>query len=119
MYDLLLDPDKVAEDVLMSFKTALWFWMTEQSPKPSCHDVMVGSWEPSPADIAANRLPGYGVCTNIINGGVECGHGYNEQVYDRILFYKRYCDEFGVNYGDNVDCYDQKSFALGESLASM
>lgn len=108
--DLLNNPDLVATDPAISFKTALWFWMTPQSPKPSCHDVITGAWTPSAADQAAGRVPGYGVITNIINGGVECGHGSDSKVEDRIGFYKRYCDLLNVGYGDNLDCYNQAHF---------
>ncbi|CAL5049735.1 unnamed protein product [Urochloa decumbens] len=103
--NLLANPDLVATDPTVSFKTALWFWMTPQSPKPSSHDVITGQWTPCSADQAAGRLPGYGVITNIINGGLECGRGV-----DRIGFYKRYCDLLGVSYGDNLDCYSQRPF---------
>ncbi|KAL4616457.1 hypothetical protein ACB092_07G200300, partial [Castanea dentata] len=96
--DLLNNPDLVATDPVISFKVALWFWMTPQSPKPSCHDVITGNWNPSSADTAAGRLSGYGTTTNIINGGLECGRGPNAQVESRIGFYKRYCDFFGVGY---------------------
>ncbi|RWW05645.1 hypothetical protein GW17_00031073 [Ensete ventricosum] len=108
--DLLNNPDLVATDATISFKTALWFWMTPQSPKPSCHDVITGRWTPSNADRAAGRLPGYGVITNIINGGLECGKGSDARVADRIGFYKRYCDLLGVSYGANLDCYNQRPF---------
>ncbi|XP_072969394.1 chitinase 1-like [Typha angustifolia] len=108
--DLLNNPDLVATDPTISFKTAFWFWMTPQSPKPSSHDVITGQWTPSAADVSANRLPGYGVITNIINGGLECGHGQDSRVEDRIGFYKRYCDILGVSYGDNLDCYSQQPF---------
>ncbi|XP_043709827.1 basic endochitinase-like isoform X2 [Telopea speciosissima] len=108
--DLLNNPDLVATDPTISFKTAFWFWMTPQSPKPSCHNVMTGQWKPSSADTAAGRVPGYGVTTNIINGGLECGKGADNRVADRIGFYKRYCDLLGVSYGDNLDCYNQRSF---------
>jgi chitinase len=88
--------------------------MTPQSPKPSCHDVITGGWNPSSADRAAGRLQGYGTVTNIINGGLECGRGQDSRVQDRIGFYKRYCDIFGVGYGDNLDCFSQRPF--GSSL---
>ncbi|KAI8032149.1 hypothetical protein LOK49_LG01G02775 [Camellia lanceoleosa] len=110
-FDLLGNPDLVATDPTISFKTAFWFWMTPQSPKPSCHDVITGSWTPSSADTSAGRVPGYGVITNIINGGLECGKGSNAQAEDRIGFYKRYCDLFGVGYGNNLDCNNQQPFA--------
>ncbi|XP_028797557.1 endochitinase-like [Neltuma alba] len=108
--DLLNNPDLVASNAVISFKTALWFWMTAQSPKPSCHDVITGRWTPSGADTAAGRLPGYGTITNIINGGLECGRGQDSRVADRIGFYKRYCDILGVGYGSNLDCYSQRPF---------
>ncbi|XP_048605250.1 endochitinase CH25-like [Brassica napus] len=114
--DLLNNPDLVSNDPVISFKAAIWFWMTPQSPKPSCHAVINGQWQPSPADIAAGRVPGYGVTTNIINGGLECGHGPDTRVYDRIGFYQRYCGIFGVNTGDNLDCYNQRSFASFKSF---
>ncbi|CAN6200452.1 unnamed protein product [Urochloa humidicola] len=108
--DLLGNPDLVATDATVSFKTAIWFWMTPQSPKPSCHAVITGQWTPTSADQAAGRLPGYGVITNIINGGLECGRGADSRVADRIGFYKRYCDLLGVTYGANLDCYTQTPF---------
>ncbi|XP_037475293.1 basic endochitinase A-like [Triticum dicoccoides] len=111
--DLLNNPDLVATDPIVAFKTAIWFWMTTQSNKPSCHDVITGLWAPTARDSAAGRVPGYGVITNVINGGIECGMGQNDKVADRIGFYKRYCDIFGIGYGDNLDCYNQLSFNIG------
>ncbi|KAJ1256956.1 hypothetical protein BS78_K261500 [Paspalum vaginatum] len=116
--DLLNNPDLVSSNTTISFETALWFWMTPQSPKPSCHDVMTGQWSPSPNDLAAGRVPGYGVTTNIINGGLECGHGADDRVADRIGFYKRYCDMLGVSYGDNLDCYSQTPFGSGSTISA-
>ncbi|XP_050226915.1 endochitinase-like [Mercurialis annua] len=109
--DLINNPDLVATDAVISFKTAMWFWMTPQANKPSSHNVIIGQWTPSSADTAANRLPGYGVITNIINGGLECGQGANDKVASRIGFYRRYCDILGVSYGNNLDCYNQRPFA--------
>lgn len=54
-FDGLNNPEIVASDPVIAFKTAIWFWMTPQSPKPSCHDVMLGR---SPTDPA--RPPGFG-----------------------------------------------------------
>ncbi|TYG81226.1 hypothetical protein ES288_D02G282300v1, partial [Gossypium darwinii] len=106
-------------DVTLSFMSALWFWMTAQPPKPSCHSVMTGEWIPSEDDVAAGRLPGYGVTTNIINGGLECGRGPDSRVDDRIKFYETYCDILGVSYGLNLDCYYQRPFNLGFLVESI
>lgn len=108
--DLINNPELVATDATISFKTAIWFWMTPQGNKPSSHDVILGRWTPSDADRAAGRVPGYGAITNIINGGIECVHGPHPSSGDRIGFYKRYCDILGINYGGNLNCRDQKPF---------
>uniref|UniRef100_A0A7N1A5X5 chitinase n=1 Tax=Kalanchoe fedtschenkoi TaxID=63787 RepID=A0A7N1A5X5_KALFE len=108
--DLINNPDLVATDPVVSFRTAIWFWMTPQGNKPSSHDVITGRWTPSAADVSAGRAPGYGVITNIINGGLECGRGQNAAVANRIGFFRRYCDMFGIGYGNNLDCYNQRSF---------
>jgi len=113
--DLLNNPDLVATDPVVSFKTALWFWMTPQGNKPSSHAVITGRWTPTAADNAAGRVPGYGVITNIINGGLECGIGQDSRVLDRIGFFKRYCDVLGVGYGNNLDCNNQRPFTSGLS----
>ncbi|MED6122738.1 hypothetical protein PIB30_042657 [Stylosanthes scabra] len=109
--DLLNNPALVTTNPTVSFKTALWFWMTPQGNKPSSHDVITGRWTPSSADNSASRVAGYGVITNIINGGIECGHGSDSRVGDRIGFYRRYCQILGVSPGDNLDCGNQRSFA--------
>ncbi|KAL2892915.1 Basic endochitinase, partial [Bienertia sinuspersici] len=53
--DLINNPDLVATDATISFKTAIWFWMTAQDNKPSCHNVIIGGWSPSAADQSAGR----------------------------------------------------------------
>ncbi|MQI71907.1 hypothetical protein EI017_24310, partial [Escherichia coli] len=109
--DLINNPDLVSTNPTVSFKTAIWFWMTPQANKPSSHDVITGRWKPTDADRAAGRVPGYGVITNIINGGLECGRGQDSRVDDRVGFYRRYCQILGVSPGDNLDCNNQRPFA--------
>ncbi|WP_019505218.1 glycoside hydrolase family 19 protein [Pleurocapsa sp. PCC 7319] len=101
---LLTNPDLVKSDGVISFSTALWFWMTPQPPKPSCHDVMSGLWTPSPEDISKGRLPGFGMTINIINGGLECSIPTPPQVDSRVGFYQRFTQMLGVSTGDNVYC---------------
>lgn len=102
--DLLADPDLVKTDSKLAVQTAMWFWMTEQRPKPSAHDVMAGNWQPSAQDEQDGRLPGFGLTTNIINGGLECGQPGNAKVADRIGFFERYTGMLGTDMGANVDC---------------
>ncbi|OMO64132.1 Glycoside hydrolase, family 19, catalytic [Corchorus capsularis] len=109
-FDGLRNPEIVSNNSVIAFKTGLWFWMTEQRPKPSCHDVMVGKYKPTAADLAANRTAGYGLVTNIINGGLECGRPDDARVNSRIGFFKRYAQLFNVDTGPNLDCANQLPF---------
>jgi chitinase len=108
--DLLADPDLVTADGRIAFATALWFWMTAQAPKPAAHDVMVGAWEPSAADVAAGRSPGFGMTVNIINGGLECGIPTDDRVLDRVRFYRRFAELLGVTEGDNLECASMQHY---------
>ena len=95
---LLKNPSLVETDPVTAFKTAIYFWMTPQTHKPSAHDVMVGKWQPGAADKAANRAPGFGMTINIINGEVECGKGENMyNMNDRIGFYRYFLKKLGVS----------------------
>ncbi|KAK7820234.1 basic endochitinase c [Quercus suber] len=108
--NLINNPDSVATDAMISFKTAIWLWMTPQGNKPSSQNVIIGKWTPTPANRSVGRVPSYGVITNIINGGLERGRGHDERVASRISFYKKYCDIMGLSYENNLDCYNQRPF---------
>ncbi len=102
--DLLSNPDLVKSDSAIAFSTGLWFWMTPQSPKPSCHAVMSGGWTPSADDTNKGRKPGFGMTINIINGGLECGKTTNDKVERRVGFYTQFCQMLGVSADSNVYC---------------
>ncbi|KAJ4768342.1 Endochitinase [Rhynchospora pubera] len=108
---LVDNPGMVSQDTVIAFKTAIWYWMTAQGAKPSCHDVMTGKWIPTNDDRAKNRLPGYGLTTNIINGGFECGKQVaTPQAKDRVSFYRRYSQMLGVDVGANIGCLHQTPY---------
>jgi hypothetical protein len=106
---LLTDPSLVNNDAVVSFASAIWFWVTPQIPKPSCHDIMYGNWQPSARDIAGGRLPGFGAVVNIINGGIECGKTSADTKY-RYEYYRYFCRYIKVDPGPNVECTTQKPF---------
>lgn len=108
--DLLNNPDLVGTDPVLAWRTALWFWMTPQAPKPSCHNVMTGQFAPSAQDLTAGRKPGFGLTVNIINGGVECNQPTPAQVTDRVGFYNRYTQLFGVTPGSDLYCDKMQSY---------
>ncbi|XP_043720905.1 endochitinase EP3-like [Telopea speciosissima] len=84
-FDGLNSPETVANDVLISFKTGLWYWMND------CHSIMISG-------------EGFGATINAINGKLECNGGNTAAVQSRVKYYKEYCDQFGVSYGDNLTC---------------
>jgi predicted chitinase len=87
--DLLNHPELVSTDSTITFMTALWFWMTAQAPKPSCHDAI--------------RSSGFGMTINVINGGIECGKGTpTPQALNRIELYQKYCAVLAVDPGSNL-----------------
>jgi hypothetical protein len=108
---LLNHPELLAEDPVLSFASAIWFWMTPQIPKPSCHDIMNGKWKPTANDLQKGRLPGFGTTVNVINGGVECGNGTElKKTNYRYKYYLYFCHYFHVSPGDNISCSNQKPF---------
>ncbi|PIN20105.1 putative chitinase [Handroanthus impetiginosus] len=109
-FDGLRNPEIVSNNSVISWKTALWFWMTGQKLKPSSHNVMVGRYCPTKQDLAANRTAGFGLVTNIINGGLECGIPTDGRVSDRIGYFERYANIFNVDTGPNLDCQYQQPF---------
>jgi len=103
---LLNDPEQLTTDGELSFMSALWYYMYPQYPKPSMHDVMLGFFEPSQADIDANICTGcFGTTTNLINAQ-ECG----QQSMDASLradYFEDFCDELGGQCPlFNTECID-------------
>ena len=108
---LLEHPDLLSKDPLLSFASALWFWMTPQFPKPSCHDIIIGRWIPTSIDIQKGRLPGFGATINVINGGVECGSGTDIlKTKYRYQYFQYFCSYFLISPGANISCSSQKPF---------
>lgn len=95
---LLNNPSLVATDPVSAWQTAIWFWMTPQAPKPSCHEVMIGN----PKKYADDP---FGETVNIINGGIECGNNMNPQLDNRIGFYKYFATLLNMPIPDNLGQY--------------
>lgn len=88
---LLNNPDLITSNAVVAFKTAIYFWMTPQSLKPSAHEVMLGKWQPNNDDKVKGRKPGFGMTINIINGALECNKGENQvAMNNRINFYRHF-----------------------------
>jgi hypothetical protein len=105
---LLASPELLTADSVISFASAIWFWMTMQPPKPSCHNVMAGKWTPVELDVEANRLPGFGLTLNIINAS-QCGKEM-ASAKRRYETYERYCMYLGTTKGSSCDCSTQEPY---------
>lgn len=77
------------------------------------HDVASGNFVPTDADMNAGIHNGFGVTTNIINGGQECGAGFeNVKSQYRIDTYIELLDYFGLPEEDpeTMTCGEQAGF---------
>ena len=94
--DLLNNPDLVATDSAIAWKTALWYWMTQRGQTSQTpHDAMVNS-------------AGFGETTRAINGGIECNQGAGslgyQEMNNRATFYANFAGMLGVSPGSHLTC---------------
>nr|CAA40474.1 chitinase [Phaseolus vulgaris] len=82
-FDGLGAPETVSNDVVVSFKTALWYWMQHVRP-------------------VINQ--GFGATIRAINGALECDGANPTTVQARVNYYTEYCRQLGVATGDNLTC---------------
>ncbi|CAH9132128.1 unnamed protein product [Cuscuta epithymum] len=85
-FDGLNNPDIVATNSVVSFKTALWFWMN------NCHSIIITG-------------QGFGPTIRAINGKLECDGANPQTVTKRVGYYTQYCQQLGVDPGTtNLRC---------------
>lgn len=128
---LLNDPDSLQRDGVIAFQSALWFWMMPQCPKPSCHQVMHGSWVPQTGAYSASKMyqQGFAHTNNIINGGLECRStstpAFTQKVALRSGLYKYYLGLMGFTLAEiaaedsahfTTTCYDSSGQAMESYL---
>ncbi|ELE9727024.1 chitinase [Enterobacter kobei] len=112
----LLDKPELVADTWLNLASAIFFFAYPQPPKPSMLQVIDGTWQPNDHDKANGLVPGFGVTTQIINGGVECG-GPTEiaQSENRIKYYKEFTNYLKVPVPANevLGCANMKQFDEG------
>lgn len=128
---LLDNPDLVQQDGVLAFKSAIWFWMMPQCPKPSCHQVMQGVWLPESGEYTAPKmyLQGFAHTNNIINGGLECrtnsSPAFTQKVVLRSELYKHYLGILGFDEseilledtdGNTTLCYESADNVMEDYL---
>jgi chitinase len=90
--DLLDSPSLVATDAAISWKTALWYWDTQNGPGTmTAHNAMVNG-------------AGFGETIRSINGSVECNGQNTAEMQDRVNKYQSYAALLGVSPGSNLTC---------------
>lgn len=108
---LLNNPEKLTSDGVLGFMTGIWFWMTPQPPKPSCHEVITGTWEPKAGAPNEQYNGNFGLTIVIINN--ESGQSENGSgaVARRSRYYRIFADKMGANIeGEHVDTMGMTTF---------
>jgi hypothetical protein len=93
--DLLNNPDRVATDATVAWKTAVHFWMT--NPGPNVRTAHAGI-------TCSDSWCGFGQTIRSINGSLECDGRNPGAVESRVSKYRQFCDLLGVSYGNNLYC---------------
>jgi chitodextrinase len=111
---LLDSPDQVASTWL-NLASASFFYVYPQPPKASMLHVVDGTWTPNSVDAANGLTNSFATTIMIINGGIECGHGYDKpQAVNRAAYYQEFAREMGVSIvGEQLSCKDQRPFSAG------
>lgn len=90
--DLLNNPWLVERDASVSWRTGLWYWMTQNGPGTMTgHNAMVNG-------------RGFGETIRSINGALECDGRNPAQVQSRVNAYQRFTQILGVAPGSNLTC---------------
>ena len=95
--NVLLEEPNLVADTWLNLASAVFFYVYPQPPKPSMLHALDGTWTPNSHDLAGGLEPGFGVTTQIINGGIECG-GATEHIQsrNRIAYYREFARELAV-----------------------
>ncbi|HHL0033305.1 TPA: glycoside hydrolase family 19 protein [Enterobacter mori] len=113
---VLLEKPELVADTWLNLASAIFFFAYPQPPKPSMLQVIDGTWQPNDHDKANGLVPGFGVTTQIIIGGVECG-GPTEiaQSQNRIKYYKEFANylKVPVPADEVLGCANMKQFDEG------
>lgn len=108
---LLNNPEQLTSDGVIGFMTGIWFWMTPQPPKPSCHEVITGTWQPKEGGANASYNGNFGLTIVVINnesGQSETGTG---AVARRARYYRLFAAKMGANIeGEHCDTMGMTTF---------
>ncbi|MFV2121854.1 glycoside hydrolase family 19 protein [Streptomyces sp. Act-28] len=90
--DLLNNPYRVEREAAVAWKTALWYWNTQNGPGTmTAHHAMVTG-------------AGFGQTIRSINGALECDGRNPAQVQSRVTKYQQFTQILGVAPGAGLYC---------------
>lgn len=90
--DLLANPSLIERDPVLAWRTALWFWNTQEAAAAATpHEAIV-------------RDLGFGETIRAFNGALECDGANAAQVQSRVDAYLRISTLLGVTPGTNLYC---------------
>jgi predicted chitinase len=90
--DLLQHPNLLQTNATLSWRAALWYWMTQTGP---------GTTTPHQAMVQGR---GFGETIRSINGALECNGGNPAQVASRVRVYREFTGILDVQPGDHLSC---------------
>lgn len=93
------DPDLVETNGYYAFVSAIWFYMTPQSPKPSMHEAATRIYQPNSYDQKRGLGANFGSTIMIINGGLECTTSNKQEnagAAKRESHYSNFLEYFGL-----------------------
>ncbi len=118
--EILLEQPNLVADTWLNLASAVFFYVYPQPPKPSMLHALDGTWQPNDHDLANGLTPGFGVTTQIINGGIECG-GPSEHIQsqNRITYYLQFADylDVPVPAAEVLGCADMQRFDISGAAA--
>ena len=109
----LLEQPNLVADTWLNLASAVFFYVYPQPPKPSMLHALDGTWVPNQHDLDGGLTPGFGVTTQIINGGIECGgSAEHAQSLNRIDYYLNFADYLQVPVAPTevLGCADMQRF---------
>lgn len=88
------DPTLMSTNVEYWWLSGLVTWMVPMEGRPAPHNIMMGQWEPSEAELDANIVNGFGAVSQLFYGESQCGMAGHPIANLRTEIYESLIAEF-------------------------
>lgn len=82
------DLDLVSTDPVNWWLSGLMKWMIPMNGKPSPHNIIMGQWEPTDAELELGITDGFGAISSLFYGGEQCGMSGHPRANARTEIYE-------------------------------